>query len=606
MVLLPFIILLLIEGLLVASNFGNSYPLFIDKVSQDKSVKYLQPNPDVIQRYFSEPRFAPKVSPDTVYFSKQKPKDSFRIVIQGGSTAAGFPYGRWASLQGMLEQRFKRLYPEKNIEIINTAMAAVNSYTLLDFVDEIIAQQPDLVLIYAGHNEYLGIMGVGSAVGGKGGRLATLLHLAVKDWRLYQLMQRGYSKIMRAEQAPQRTDKSLMSQVAKEKNIALDSEIFTQGVEQFTENMSLLLAKYQAAGVPVVLGNLVSNENGQVPFSSVGQVDWQTIRSAAATAKVSPALFSLSAELTSEEVAKNYFEHGLYMQALGHYSEAKLAFVLAKDHDSLRFRAPSKFNEIIARLAKQYQTGLVDIQALFAEHSEGGIIGNSLMLEHVHPTIEGYFLLAQAYSDYIVEQKFLGPASNYPIAQARADIPLTKLDALYGEFTVRKLMNDYPFTEPNMPGNKAIDLPESRAFEKKALIKRIESKDWLAVQKGLLVAYQERNEMLEAAKIAAALSTAMIDNHQASYIAGQLYQNIKDWQLAAYYHKKALLVNNNNISYQLALAKDYFFLKQYSKSMALLQKANALAVKNSAQKKAIAQYIKQVNKQLIDNSVNSN
>ena len=91
--LLPFGILLIIEGLLVVSNFGNAYPLFIDKVSKNASVKYLQPNPDVIQRYFSEPRFAPNVSPDTVYFSKQKPNDSFRIVIQGGSTAAGFPYG---------------------------------------------------------------------------------------------------------------------------------------------------------------------------------------------------------------------------------------------------------------------------------------------------------------------------------------------------------------------------------------------------------------------------------------------------------------------------------------------------------------------------------
>jgi hypothetical protein len=38
--------------------------------------------------------------------------------------------------------------------------------------------------------------------------------------------------------------------------------------------------------------------------------------------------------------------------------------------------------------------------------------------------------------------------------------------------------------------------------------------------------------------------------------------------------------------------------------LALLQKADALAGDNSPQKKAIAQYIKQVNKQLIDNRVN--
>ena len=599
--LLPFIILLLIEGILVVANFGHSYPLFIDKVTKNEPVKYLQPNPDVIQRYFSEPRFAPNVSPDTVYFSKQKPLDNFRIIIQGGSTAAGFPFGRWASLQGMLEQRFKRLYPNKNIEIINTAMAAVNSYTLLDFVDEIIAQQPDLVLIYAGHNEYLGIMGVGSAIGGKGGRLATVLHLAFKDWRLYQLMQRGYNKIILGEQPLQRTDKSLMSQVAKEKDIALDSELFELGIKQFSNNMSSLLSKYQAAGVPVVLGNLVSNESGQVPFSSVGHVNWKNIRANVATAKVSPPLFSITPDLTSKDIAANYFEYGLYMQAQGRHKQAKLAFVLAKEHDLLRFRAPSQFNQTITTLAKQYEAGLVDVQALFAEYSEGGIIGNKLMLEHLHPTIEGYFLLAEAYSDYIVEQQFLGTATKFSVEQARADIPLTQLDALYGEFTIRKLMNDYPFTEANTKANKTIDLPKSRDFEKQALIRRIESKDWLSVQKDLLIAYQERKEPLEAAKIAAALSTAMIDNHQASYIAGQLYQGLKDWQLAAYYHKKALQVNTDDTTYQLALAKDYFFLKQYSKSLALLQQADALVDETSPQKKAIKQYIRQVNTQIVIN-----
>jgi lysophospholipase L1-like esterase len=599
--LLPFIILLLIEGGLVVANVGHSYPLFIDKANKDESVKYLQPNPDVIHRYFPEPRFAPNVSPDTVYFSKQKPLDSFRIVIQGGSTAAGFPYGRWASLQGMLEQRFKRLYPNKNIEIINTAMAAVNSYTLLDFVDEIIAQQPDLVLIYAGHNEYLGIMGVGSAIGGKGGRLATMLHLSFKDWRLYQLMQRAYSKIMLGDQLLQRTDKSLMSQVAKEKNIALDSELFKRGIAQFTENMSSLLAKYQAAGVPVVLGNLVSSENGQVPFSSIGRVDWQNIYSDVTEKKISPPVFPLTAEQNSIDLAAHYFEYGLYMQAQGLFRDAKLAFVLAKDHDLLRFRAPSQFTDIIASLAKQYQTGLVDVQALFAEHSKDGIIGNNLMLEHLHPTIEGYFLLAEAYSDYIVEQQFLGKAVDYSRTQARKDIPITRLDALYGEFSVRKLMNDYPFTSPNTQVNKTIDLPASRPFEKQALIKRIESKDWLSVQKGLLVAYQERKEPLEAAKIAAALSTAMIDNHQASYIAGQLYQGLKDWQLAAYYHKKALSINTNNITYLMALAKDYFFLKQYPKSLVLLQKADAMVEETSPKKQTIAQYIRQVNAQIVTN-----
>ena len=88
--------------------------------------------------------------------------ETLRIIVQGGSTAAGWPYGFGASLAGMLQQRLQATLPRRNIEVITTAMTAVNSYTLMDFAEEIIAQQPDAVLIYAGHNEYLGVLGVGS------------------------------------------------------------------------------------------------------------------------------------------------------------------------------------------------------------------------------------------------------------------------------------------------------------------------------------------------------------------------------------------------------------------------------------------------------------
>jgi len=37
-------------------------------------------------------------------------------------------------------------------------MAAINSYALLDMVDEVIQQSPDAVLIYTGHNEYYGAL----------------------------------------------------------------------------------------------------------------------------------------------------------------------------------------------------------------------------------------------------------------------------------------------------------------------------------------------------------------------------------------------------------------------------------------------------------------
>ena len=602
LIAIPFILLLLIELTLRVSNFGAEYPLFIEKSHKKNSTNlYLQPNPKVVNRYFADESLAPKVSPDTVYFKKHKSKDSFRIFIQGGSTAAGFPYGRWASLQGMLEQRFKRLYPEKDIEIINTAMAAVNSYTLLDFVDEIIDQQPDLVLIYAGHNEYLGIMGVGSAFAAKGGRLATLLHLKFKNWRLYQLLQKLYSFAFAPDKAPSKSNQTLMSQVAKEKEIALDSDLYQQGVAQFKGNMSLILAKYQTAGIPVVLGNLVSNENGQVPFSSLEKVDWQQVNAKLTKQNATAEVNRLQSLIAQEKSAESYYHLGLNLELLARFEEAKQAFVLAKDYDLLRFRAPSKFNKVLKELTKTYSVNLVDAQKIFNENSANAIIGNKLILEHLHPTVEGYFLLAEAYVQLITQKKLIeSPFVDYPRAKARTDIPVSAVDELYGEFVISKLVNDFPFTSSLNKGKSEISLPMSRKFEKQALIKRIEQNDWFKIQQDLLVKYQQRKEIPQAAKIAGTLSTAMVDNEQALYIAGQLYQQLNDWQMASYYHQKAVNLKGEKVQYLLALAQDYFLLKSYSQSLLVLEKANNLVAKGSSQKKKVLQYIANVNKAMAE------
>ena len=126
-------------------------------------------------------------------------------------------------------------------------MAAVNSYALVDFADEIIAQQPDAVMIYVGHNEFLGILGVGSAM-----RLAstpglTRVFLAVRDWRLFQLLSRAYARLRPASSAPllPESGDSLMARVAGERSIPLESEAFRRGAEQFENNLSRLLAKYR-------------------------------------------------------------------------------------------------------------------------------------------------------------------------------------------------------------------------------------------------------------------------------------------------------------------------------------------------------------------------
>jgi hypothetical protein len=156
-VLTPLLLLGLAEIALRLAGIGQREPLFVPVAS---APGYLQPNSAAIQRFFPDPRRAPNVAIDTTWFPARKAPGTLHL-RQGESSAAGFPYGRWASPGALLQQRLQRAYPDRNVEVISTAMAAVTSYVLLDFADEIIPRHPDAVVIYTGHNEYLGVGGGG-------------------------------------------------------------------------------------------------------------------------------------------------------------------------------------------------------------------------------------------------------------------------------------------------------------------------------------------------------------------------------------------------------------------------------------------------------------
>lgn len=539
--LLPVLFLGFLELILRVIGFGQSYPLFI---ASNELEGYMQPNPEVINRYFPNPSAAPAVSPDTVYFKRDKPQDSFRIVIQGGSSAAGFPFGRFGSLQGMLEQRFKRLYPDKNIEVINTAMAAVNSYTLLDFVDEVLAINPDLVLIYAGHNEYLGIMGAGSTFAAKGGRFATLSYLWLKDIKLYQLLQSMIFNVSQSNDTAQVSERTLMEKVAKGKAIPLGSNLYEQGVDQFSSNLAAVFTKYQAAEVPVLVGNLVSIEKGMQPFSSVGT--------------------------ETKPPERITYDEGMSLLKDGQHTAALKTLIAAKDMDEMRFRAPSAFNNIIAhRVAEFDNVSLVDVEAKFRADTEDGVLGYQHLLEHVHPTKRGYFLLAEAFVAAIKAQGLLGIAKTVDENKAWLDVPVTELNSAFAELKINQLTSGYPFRAISIPLIK----PNKASFIYPYLMKRVQNIDWLAIQYELQQAYMQDSNFVEAARVAGVIADALPNSLEALSLAGQLYMRLADFDMAIYYQNKALKLQPNDVNSQLNLAHSLFLTKRFEASLGLLRQA---------------------------------
>lgn len=410
--LLPFAGVLLLEGGLRVAGFGQSYPLFVPVLGSDD---FLRVHPDVVRRFMTNEAMAPDLWIRPVHFARQKTPETLRIVVQGGSTAAGYPYGYGASPAGMLRQRLQRTFPEKNVEVITTAMSAVNSYTLLDFADEIIAVEPDAVVVYSGHNEYLGLLGVGSAYSVGRQRFAVQLFLAARDWRVFQLSQALWAPFRPAVDKNPSLRRTLMATIASETKIEHGSPLDELGGKQYAANLQALLNKYKRAGIPVFVGTLVANDH-QPPFAG--------------------------------ERAAEFFAAAKKHEERGHVEEALRFYLAASDHDEIRFRAPHRFNDLIRAAANKNGSVLVDINGTFRRVSDDGTIGYNLMLEHLHPNLEGYFLMADAFYEALCENPPLGPCVHRVDREtAWREIPVTEVDRIYGEYRILALTADWPFTD---------------------------------------------------------------------------------------------------------------------------------------------------------------
>ncbi len=552
---IPFAFFALLEGGLRLFDYGRDMPLFMDYPQAENSTAppYLLPRPDVVKRYFPEGSAAPSVTIETNFFLKNKPEDALRIVVQGGSTAAGFPFGYGASIAGMLDYRLKQSFPDKTVEVINTALAAVNSYTVLDFVDEIIEQKPDAVLIYAGHNEYLGILGVGSAYTAANSAAATLLYLKLKDSRIFQLLQNIYWQFTKAD-VPKNAQRSrtFMSKVAKHKNIPFGSELYEAGLAQFDNNISLVIAKYQAAGIPVFISSIASNLADQAPFSSK--------------------------ETPNEQNADYYYQQGQKLLAQANYKKAKQAFTKARDYDLLRFRAPSAMNDIIIELAKNESVYFVDANQALTQAAKHGIIGKSLMLEHLHPTIDGYFVIADSFYNAIVKSNVFGQFPQ-PISTAKAqkDVPVFDAEVYWGKAKIAGLMADYPFTDKPQKVKLPVAKTPSDRLGLSAYRKKI---GWLTIATENLN-YAKKNDPALFLKSAKLLADAMPFDAAHNYRAGVALIKAKQFFQAPRYLKRAVAVNQSDVNYPLALSHAYLEQGKLKQAVPWLESVLVLEPKNA-------------------------
>ncbi len=421
-ILLPFLLLIPGEIILRVFSYGSDMHLFVNQGSKNRGDYYMV-NPHAGDKYFS--RFEATSGTNDI-FLKEKPENGFRIFVMGSSTVYGYPYGKNLMASRILQHRLQDAYPGKTIEVINTAITAINSITLKDYSKQILDYEPDAILIYAGHNEFYGAFGVGSNETMSKSHFLRAVHFKLMNLRIYQLMRaamEGISKKILITSEGADLKGTLMKRIVKDKDIVYQGEKYKIGTDQFKDNLSYILKAARKEHIPVFLSDLVSNIKDLPPFGDIPEPGLS------ATVKYNDALSTLSR---------------------GDTAKARQLFYEAKDLDPVRFRASEEINQTICDLAKQRGVILIPTLEWFANASAGGLIGNNLITEHVHPNIEGQFVMADAFYTKFVESKLIEPAPNPLTVKAkeyyRYNWAYTTLDSLAGMYKIEQLKSYWPFT----------------------------------------------------------------------------------------------------------------------------------------------------------------
>ncbi len=452
MLALPLAFLAATELVLRATGACAPEPMFTEVPgSQGALLKF---NPWVTRRYFDSTQCAlPNLTPEL--FTRAKVDSAFRVLCLGESTTAGFPFQSQVPFPPQLREILAHAYPTKRIEVLNAGISAISSYVVLDMLPELLeTTKPDLVVTYLGHNEFYGVYGSGSTLFPAQQRALVTTMLWLQHLRLVQMVKRILHAFTPHPSSPA-VNRTLMQSVVGNQDIALGSPQYRQTMEAFRSNLEAIIDLCRDRNIPIVVSNLVSNYEDHPPFHSLSSQG--TTASVGAALRDGDTLLAdgryseaearfLGAWRADSGNADAWFGMGRVRLTQGDSAGALRWFTGAKDRDAMRFRATEEANSIIAATAARTHAGFIDMMTAFQNASPGRIIGRNLMVDHLHPNPQGYYLMAEAVYHSVVSLGVLPPPdSSYLLPESPYGV--TDLDWEMGLLKIFPMLHEWPFRE---------------------------------------------------------------------------------------------------------------------------------------------------------------
>jgi tetratricopeptide (TPR) repeat protein len=397
-------------------------------------------------------------------FPREKADGVYRIFCLGGSTTYGRPYDDTTSFCGWLRELLPEADSSRQWEVINAGGISYASYRVAAVMQELVAYQPDLFIVYTGHNEFLEERTYRDLRRLPAPLLAAAAFLSRSRTgaALSSLLDRPHSGQSAADDDSRYTLPAEVDAVLDRSfgptDYRRDDALRPRVLEHFELNLARMADIARSAGAELLFVVPASNLKDCSPFKSqhredlneaaVRQWTWLVDRASEHEQQSrwedALALYQQAANI-DDRVASLHEGLGRVLAALNRWDEAQAAFERAVDEDVCPLRASTEIQSAVRRFCRRNDVSMIDFPDLLTaaslrDHNQP-IPGRELFLDHVHPTIAGHRLLATALVEELIRQGTIVPSSAWPetaVAQAAARIE-SRIDPEFHGVALRNL-----------------------------------------------------------------------------------------------------------------------------------------------------------------------
>ncbi|MEW6744848.1 MAG: hypothetical protein AB1486_19000 [Planctomycetota bacterium] len=348
-------------------------------------------------------------------FPTAKDHRTYRIFCLGESTTNGFPFARHSSFSQLLAVRLAQLHPYLKFEVVKMGYDAKSALAIAELCREVVRYDPDLIVLYMGHNEFLGQ------------NLPDVRHPWSSRFRRVLSRFSLGRLLLSLAPAPEGAGHDLPKNPERriDDHPFLSAAELEQGYENFREGLTAIFDYCREARVALLICRPASNLKDYPPRRShlsetLGAEERRQFRTLEADAQklldeglYEDALPRLrEAEAIDATPALLHFRIGECLRHLGDLEGARGAYLQARDRDDHPNRATSRILRIIND-ATRFFARMADVEKTFTLAAPDRLPGRDLFLDNCHPTLDAQNLIADAILHAMARANLVAPEDEW-------------------------------------------------------------------------------------------------------------------------------------------------------------------------------------------------